>query len=148
MWRSRSNVHHYPKPWWLDDSDSQLKTHLPLVSHICVSELQWRGNWRDSVSNHQPHDCLLNRFFRRRSKKHQSSALLAFVRGIHRGPMNSPHKWPVTRKCFYLMTSSWNRVSLGSNNGLPPRPYLNSIYCQLDPHGQKFSEILIKLQNF
>ena len=31
-------------------------------------------------------------------RKHQSSALLAFVWGIHRGPMNSPHKWPVTRK--------------------------------------------------
>ena len=31
--------------------------------------LQWRDNWRDSVSNHQPHDCLLNRLFRRRSKK-------------------------------------------------------------------------------
>ena len=31
---------------------------------------------------------------------HQSSASLAFVRGIHRGPANSPHKWPVTRKMF------------------------------------------------
>ena len=29
-------------------------------------------------------------------RKHQSSASLAFVRGIHRGPVNSPHKWPVT----------------------------------------------------
>ena len=33
-------------------------------------------------------------------RKHQISAPLAFVRGIHRGPMNSPHKWPVTRKMF------------------------------------------------
>ena len=33
-------------------------------------------------------------------RKHQSSASLAFVRGIHRWPMNSPHKWPVTRKMF------------------------------------------------
>ena len=31
---------------------------------------------------------------------HQSSASLAFVRGIHRWPVNSPHKWPVTRKMF------------------------------------------------
>ena len=31
--------------------------------------LQWRHNDRDGVSNHQPHDCLLNRLFRRRSKK-------------------------------------------------------------------------------
>ena len=33
-------------------------------------------------------------------RKHQSSASLAFVRGIHRGPVNSPHKWPVTLKKF------------------------------------------------
>ena len=33
-------------------------------------------------------------------RKHQSSASLAFVRGIHRWPVNSPHKRPVTRKMF------------------------------------------------
>ena len=33
-------------------------------------------------------------------RKHQSSASLAFVQGIHREPVNSPHKWPVTRKMF------------------------------------------------
>ena len=32
--------------------------------------------------------------------KHQSSALLAFVRVIHRLPVNSPHKGPATRKMF------------------------------------------------
>ena len=31
-------------------------------------------------------------------RKHQRSALLAFVRGIHRWPVNSPHKGPVTPK--------------------------------------------------
>ena len=33
-------------------------------------------------------------------RKHQSSASLAFVRGIHWGAVNSLHKWPVTRKVF------------------------------------------------
>ena len=33
-------------------------------------------------------------------RKHQSSASLAFVWGIHRWPVHSPHKWPVTRKIF------------------------------------------------
>ena len=33
-------------------------------------------------------------------RKHQSSASLAFVWGIHRGPVNSPHKGPVMRKMF------------------------------------------------
>ena len=31
-------------------------------------------------------------------RKYQNSASLVFVRGIHRGPVNSPHKGPVTRK--------------------------------------------------
>ena len=33
-------------------------------------------------------------------RKYQSSASLAFVWGIHRWPVNSPHNWPVTRKMF------------------------------------------------
>ena len=33
-------------------------------------------------------------------RKHQSSASLAFVQWIHRWPVNSPHKCPVTRKMF------------------------------------------------
>ena len=33
-------------------------------------------------------------------RKHQSSASLAFVQGIHRGLVNSPHKWPVRQKMF------------------------------------------------
>ena len=33
-------------------------------------------------------------------RKHQSSASLAFVRGYHRWPVNSPLKGPVTRKMF------------------------------------------------
>ena len=33
-------------------------------------------------------------------RKHQSSASLAFVRGIHRWPVNSPHKGPITQKMF------------------------------------------------
>ena len=35
-------------------------------------------------------------------RKHQSPASLAFVQGIHRWPVNSPHKWPVARKMFPL----------------------------------------------
>ena len=33
-------------------------------------------------------------------RKHQSSPSLPFVRGIHRSPVNSPHKWPVTWKMY------------------------------------------------
>ena len=60
--------------------------------------LQWRHHEHDGVSNHRPYHCVLNRLFRPIWRKHQSSASLAFVRGIHRWPVNSPHKGPVTRK--------------------------------------------------
>ena len=60
-------------------------------------------------------------------RKHRSSASLAFVRGIHRGPVNSPHKWPVTRRMFpfddvimvllYFVVAIWGfpQYSMGCN---------------------------------
>ena len=64
------------------------------------STLQWRHNGRDGVSNHQPHDCLLNRLFRRWSKKTSKLRVTGLSAGNSPGPVNSPHKWPVTRKLF------------------------------------------------
>ena len=46
--------------------------------------------------------------------KHQSSASLAFVLGIHPGPVNSPHKWPVTRKMFPFDDVIMQKLSSGS----------------------------------
>ena len=62
--------------------------------------LRWRHNGRDSVSNYQPHDCLLNRLFRRRSKKTSKLRVTGLCVGSSPGPVNSPHKWPVTWKMF------------------------------------------------
>ena len=63
---------------------------------ISVKSLHWRHNDHDGVSNHQPHGCLLNRLFRRRSQK--TSKLR--VTGLCTGPVNSPHNGPVTKKMF------------------------------------------------
>ena len=52
--------------------------------------LQWRHNGRDSVSNHQPHDCLLNRLFRRRSKKTSKLRVTGFCAGNSPGTDESP----------------------------------------------------------
>ena len=40
-----------------------------MISYVFFKLLQWRHNGRDGVSNHQPHQCLLNRLFGRRSQK-------------------------------------------------------------------------------
>ena len=68
--------------------------------------LRWRHNEHDSVSNHQPHDCLLNRLFTRSSKKTSNSASLAFVWGFHRDRWILRTKGQLRGKCFHLMTSS------------------------------------------
>ena len=62
--------------------------------------LQWRHNDHDNVSNHQPHGYLLNRLFRRRSKKTSKLCVAGLCVGNSPGPVNSPHNGPVTRKMF------------------------------------------------
>ena len=64
------------------------------------SPLRWRHNDQDGVSNHQPHGCLLNRLFRRRSNKTSKLRVTGLCVGNSPGPVNSPHKGPVTRKMF------------------------------------------------
>ena len=56
-------------------------------------------------------------------RKHQSSASLAFVREIHRGPVNFAHKWPVTRKMFPFddVIMSWQQV-IGVSGLTPSSP--------------------------
>ena len=67
-----------------------------------AASLLWRHNGRDGVSDHQPHKCLLNRLFRRRSKK--TSKLR--VTGLRAG--NSP----VTGEFPTKMASSAENVSI------------------------------------
>ena len=62
--------------------------------------LIWRHNEHDSVSNHQPHGCLLSRLFRHKSKKTSKLRVTGLCVGNSPGPVNSPHKGPVTRKMF------------------------------------------------
>ena len=78
---------------WLSSADAKLSFYV-LIS------LHWRHNDHDGVSNHQPHGCLLNRLFRRRSKKTSKLRVTGLCVGNSPGPVNSPHKGPVTRKMF------------------------------------------------
>ena len=73
--------------------------------------IKWCHNGRDGVSNHQPHYCILRSFFRRRSKKTPKLSVTGLCVG--NSPVNPPHRWLVTVKCFHLMTLSWsNRRSV------------------------------------
>ena len=108
-------------------------------------------------------------------RKHQSSASLAFVWGIHWGPVNSPHKWPVTRKMFpfddiiirtfkvlLLFLTHWGHVThicvskliiIDSDNGLSPGRrqaiiWTNAGIWLIWTLGKNFSEILSEIHTF
>ena len=85
----------------LDERDypSMLKRNLIYVT-CSKRSLQWRHNGQDSVSNHQPHECLLNRIFSRRSKKTSKLRVTGLCVGNSSVTGEFPHKWPVTRKMF------------------------------------------------
>ena len=83
---------------------------VKLHSSCVFASLQWRHNGRDSASNHQLHDCLLNRLFRHRSKKTSKLRVTGLCVG------NSPGTGEFTAQMtsnagnvfFHLMTSSWH----------------------------------------
>ena len=89
---------HWPpyESWY----EGGLRHDEPLATIWELVSLHQRHNDHDGVSNHQPHHCLLNRLFRRRSKKTSKLRVTGLCAGNSSGPVNSPHKWPVTRKMF------------------------------------------------
>ena len=91
----------------------RLIAYVMSVDYFCSTHpprddaLQWRHNGRGGVSNHWRLVVYSTVCSCADKRKRQSSASLAFVRGIHRWPVNSLYKGPVTRKMYPLMTSSW-----------------------------------------
>ena len=69
--------------------------------------LHWRHNDHDGISNHQPHGCLLNRLFRRRSKKILKLHVTGLCVGIHQDRWIPRTKGQLRRKCFHVINSSW-----------------------------------------
>ena len=65
---------------------------------VRIWQSHWRHNDHGVVSNHQPHDCILNRLFRRWSKKTSKLCVPGLCAGNSPGSVNSPHKEPVTRE--------------------------------------------------
>ena len=88
-------------------------TQAPSPSRCMLDILQWHHNGRDGVSNHQTHDCILNRLFMSRAKK----ASKLRVTGLWGGEFTGDRWIPRTNgqcrgKCFHLMTSSCKAMLL------------------------------------
>ena len=99
-------------------------TH-PLVPPMPVSPLLWRHNDHDSVSNHQPHDRLLNRLFRRRSKKTSKLRVTGLC------AVNSPGtgEFPAQMASYAENVSIWWRHHALNTSRVP---------VNLDKHGGTF----------
>ena len=74
---------------------SNTGNYLPMMSHYCDVLMDMMASQITSLTI-----VYSTVYSGTDQRKHQSYASLAFVWGIHRSPVNSPHKWPVTRKMF------------------------------------------------
>ena len=92
-----------------------------LFSHYMTS-FQWRHNGRDSVSNHQPNDCLLNRLFRRRSKKTSKLRVTGLCAGKSPGTGEFPAQMASNAKNVSIW---WRHYGIGPN--------CNHVMFQLHP---------------
>ena len=101
--------------------------------------LRWRHNGRDSVSNHQAYNCLLNRLFRRRSKKTSKLRVTGLCVGNSPGTGQFPAQmasnaenvsiwWRHHGKCIKLTTNDikivakiWPGKRKSNHNALTPQ---------------------------
>ena len=108
--------------WVLHYKSTEELTNMFIIKRICFSEcsaavtkpLQWRHDGRNGVSNHQPHECLLHRLIRRRSKK--TSKL--HVTGLYAG--NSPETDEFPAK----MASNAGNVSIWWRHHFVPEQFV------------------------
>ena len=100
---------------------------------LFVKSLHWHHNGCDSVSNHQPHDCLFSRLFRRRSKETSKFRVTGLCVGNSPGTGEFPQKWPVTRKMFpfdeVIMDSFHFRIDIRGLWYVVDRPTHKQLRC-------------------
>ena len=98
--QSQHHSRHPHQPWFRREVE---RGHVGEIFDLAKCDdfkVQWRHNDHDGVSNHQPRGCLLNRLFRRRSKKTSKLRVAGICAENSPGPVKSPHKGPATRKTF------------------------------------------------
>ena len=88
--------------------------------------LQWRHNEHDGVSNHQSHDCLFNRLFRRRSKKTSKLRVTGLRKRNSLVTGEFPSQRPVTWKIFPFDDVIMPTISIMSCDFVLNSPTFNS----------------------
>ena len=113
---THSTAHKSHILWVTNQCESTMEKHWSV--DISVGSLQWRHDERDGVSNHQPHDCLLNHLFRHRLMK--TSKLR--VTGLCEGHSPVTAKFPTQRVSNAENISIWWR-----HYGVSNRRYVATI---------------------
>ena len=103
--------------------------------------LQWRHNEHDSVSHHQPHDCLLNRLFWRRSKKTSKLRVTCLCAGNSPGNSEFTAQMASYAETFedVIMRNSWVR-KLNPQLKVRPRNWQIRQYGSQNEH-RKLTEL-------
>ena len=103
--------------WWLETPSHSLWRHrnvLAICYHHQYQDFDYKWSTcqnqhygqcmaphkRHGLSNHRLIECLFSSLFMLTTKKISSPCYWPFVRGMHRWPVDSPHKGPETRKAF------------------------------------------------
>ena len=102
-----------------------------------IQALQWRQNGRDGVSNHQPHDCLLNRLFGRRSNKTSKLRVPGLCAGNSPGTGEFPAQRSSNAKIF-----PFDDVMMGVHDVLR-YPGYGSVIASLEYPGIWFLHLFI-----
>ena len=109
FWRISADIKNFFLPisiicvtWTVDESIASASSEALFVAKFSGSihwiALHWRHNGRYGVSNKQPHDCILNRLSRHRSKKTSKLRITGLCEGNSPVTGEFPAQRPVTRK--------------------------------------------------
>ena len=90
---------------------------------VCCDSLQWHHNELNCVSNQQPHDCLFNRLFRRRSMKISklcATGLCARISQIARTKASNAEYVPIWWRHHYLQDAGTTSMVISTPGGVAP----------------------------
>ena len=125
-WTTKQMETHGCVLWWSKASDHQEDRQYRQRS------LRWRHNDHAGVSNHQPHGCLLNRLFRRKSKK----TLKLRVTGLCAGNSPGAGEFPAQMASYAENVSIWWR-----HHVIRPSLYWTSFIQKHHIHKESFHKI-------
>ena len=116
---------------------------LNIARKYVWKSLQWRHNGYNGVSNHQPHDCLLDRLFRRRSKKISKLRVTGLCEGNSPVTGEFPSQrasnaenvsiWWRHHVLIMFVKAQWNYPSKAGFFTRAPEGIFNQLHCGIEP---------------